>query len=161
MLRRFFILICFVVITIFLEDFSLSATSKKGEEPPFKAKPKWTNLSSAGNVAITVQIDPGLYVKPTKQTPQYFSLEQNYPNPFNASTVIKYSCAKNVFVTLKVYNVLGQSVVTLVSEQKNAGTYSVFWDSQNDQGNPVASGVYFYRLVAGEFVETKKLIILR
>jgi photosystem II stability/assembly factor-like uncharacterized protein len=83
-------------------------------------------------------------------------LEQNYPNPFNPTTTISFQLTANSFVTLKVYDVLGREVATLVNEAKLPGTYSVQWDAAG-----VASGVYFYKLQAGKFVETKKLLLLR
>ena len=85
-----------------------------------------------------------------------FSLEQNYPNPFNPSTTIQYAIADRQFVTLKVFDVLGNEVATLVDEYKTAGNFEVEFDASK-----LPSGVYFYRLQAGSFVETKKLTILK
>jgi flagellar hook assembly protein FlgD len=84
-----------------------------------------------------------------------FALEQNYPNPFNPSTTIPYELPKATFVSLKIYNTLGQLVVTLVDAQKEAGYHQVQWKPD------VPSGIYFYRLQAGEFIGTKKMILLR
>ena len=85
-----------------------------------------------------------------------FVLKQNYPNPFNPSTTIQYSIPKESFVTIKVYNVLGKEIVTLVNERKSAGTYSVNFNSSN-----ISSGVYFYRLISGTHSATKKMVILK
>ena len=85
-----------------------------------------------------------------------FRLEQNYPNPFNPSTIINYSIPRATFVTLNVYNVLGEKVETLVSENKPAGNYSV-----NFNASKLSSGVYFYRINAGNFIQTKKLMVLK
>jgi ligand-binding sensor domain-containing protein len=85
-----------------------------------------------------------------------FSLEQNYPNPFNPSTSIKYQVSSISQVILKVYDVLGNEVVTLVNEEKPAGSYEV-----NFNASRLASGIYFYKLQAGSFIETKKMILLR
>ncbi len=90
------------------------------------------------------------------RTPQYAKLEQNYPNPFNPSTAIKFSLSSKSFVSLKVFNVLGEEMSTLVSEELYAGVYSREWS-----GTDMPSGVYFYRLIAGSFVETRKFILLR
>ena len=88
--------------------------------------------------------------------PANFSLEQNYPNPFNPSTTINYYVAKAGLVTIKVYDILGREVATLVNEQKNAGSYNVLFNAAT-----LASGVYFYRMQAGDFVEIKKLSLLK
>jgi photosystem II stability/assembly factor-like uncharacterized protein len=93
---------------------------------------------------------------PPKTTPLNFSLMQNYPNPFNPSTTIRFDVAQPGVVKLKVFNVLGQLLTTLVDEQKNAGSYVVEWSAAG-----VASGVYFYRLETGNFVQTKKMIFVR
>jgi hypothetical protein len=85
-----------------------------------------------------------------------FNLSQNYPNPFNPSTEISYNLAKPSFVTLKVYNVLGREVMTLVNEKKPAGTFTI-----NFNGTGLGSGVYFYRLKAGNFIEKKKMILIK
>ncbi len=83
-------------------------------------------------------------------------LENNYPNPFNPTTEIRYQIPKVSHVTLKVFDILGREVATLVNEQKSPGTYTVRWDASG-----VASGIYFYRMQAGMFVETKKMLLVR
>jgi hypothetical protein len=93
---------------------------------------------------------------PTLAGAQEFTLAQNYPNPFNPSTVISYHVPRIVFVTLKIYDVLGREVKTLVHGQQNAGNHSIVFDAST-----LTSGIYFYRLLAGTFAETKTLIVLR
>jgi uncharacterized protein (DUF362 family) len=95
--------------------------------------------------------------------PGHFQLWQNYPNPFNPSTTIKYDVPKQSSVKLVVYDILGREVATLVSEEKPAGTYSINFDAANLPGGKagLASGVYFYQLKAGNFVETRKFMLLR
>lgn len=89
--------------------------------------------------------------------PVSYNLSQNYPNPFNASTIINFELPRNGYVTLKVYNYLGQEVVVLLNNQfKSAGSYKLAFDGSN-----YASGVYFYRIVAGEFVRTKKMVLIK
>lgn len=88
--------------------------------------------------------------------PKGYSLEQNCPNPFNPSTSIKYAVSDMQFVTLKVYDVLGNEIATLVNEEQPAGSYEVSFDASQ-----FTSGIYFYRLQAGNFVETKKMILLK
>jgi len=85
-----------------------------------------------------------------------FTLDQNFPNPFNPNTLIKYSIPKSSQVSLKIFNTLGQEMETLVNEEKQVGTYEVNWNASNLQ-----SGVYFYRLQAGSFVQTRKMILLK
>lgn len=85
-----------------------------------------------------------------------FTLDQNFPNPFNPNTLIKYSIPKSSQVSLKIFNTLGQEMETLVNEEKQVGTYEVNWNASNLQ-----SGVYFYRLQAGDFIQTKKMILLK
>jgi hypothetical protein len=90
------------------------------------------------------------------QLPKQCVLEQNYPNPFNPSTGIRFEISESRLVTLKVYDLLGRELATLVNERKPAGRYSVNWNATG-----LSSGVYFYRMRAGDFVETKKLLLLR
>lgn len=85
-----------------------------------------------------------------------YSLKQNYPNPFNPNTIINFAIPTNKFVTLKVFDKLGREIRTLVSEFKNAGTYSV-----NFLADDLASGIYFYKIQAGNFTETKKMILVK
>ena len=90
--------------------------------------------------------------------PKEFLLEQNYPNPFNPSTSIQYAISSTQLVTLKVYDLLGREVATLVNEEKTAGSYNAQFTMNNVQ---LSSGIYFYKLQAGDFVETKKMILLK
>jgi hypothetical protein len=85
----------------------------------------------------------------------------NHPNPFNPTTTLKFVLSKDTHVTLTIHNMLGQVVATLVDENKPAGNHSVVWDGLNESGERVASGTYVYRLTAGEYVETRKLLLLK
>ena len=100
-------------------------------------------------------VDNGLVI------PEKFSLEQNYPNPFNPTTTIRFALPEASFVILKIYNMLGQEVKTLVNGEKNAGTYSVQWRGDNDFGHKVSSGTYIYRVIAGQNIFVKKMILLK
>ncbi len=93
---------------------------------------------------------------PESGAPMAFRLGQNYPNPFNPTTTIQYYLPTTEKVTLKVYNVLGQEVVTLVNEWQQAGSYNVRFDARN-----LASGVYLYRIQASGFVKTRKMLLIR
>ncbi len=94
-------------------------------------------------------------------TPQSFALQQNYPNPFNSGTVIRFALPSDEQVELTLYNLAGQQVATLVTGRRQAGSYAVSWDGQDESGRALATGLYFYRLQAGEKVETRKLMLLR
>jgi hypothetical protein len=100
---------------------------------------------------LSVGVEENLSVLPTE-----YALSQNYPNPFNPSTTIQYYIPELSFVTLKVYDVLGSEIITLLSEEKPVGSYEV---ELNAKGLP--SGIYFYRLQAGEFTQFKKMILIK
>jgi hypothetical protein len=102
----------------------------------------------------------GLNVDDEDQIPDNFSLSQNYPNPFNPVTSIKYVVGSLQNVMLKVYDILGNEIATLVNEEKPAGTYEVEFSTSSIKHHP-SSGIYFYQLKAGNFVETKKMILLK
>jgi hypothetical protein len=93
--------------------------------------------------------------------PISFELTQNRPNPFNPSTTIEYSLPERSQVTIEVFNVLGQRVRTLVNETKPAGIYRIEWDGVDDAGKSVSTGVYLYRLQAGDVVHTKKMLLIK
>ena len=93
--------------------------------------------------------------------PAELTLFQNYPNPFNPQTAIQYTLPHDCKVEIAIYNILGQRVKTLVNEQQRAGYKRVEWDGKNDRGEQVASGIYFYRIEAGEFTKSKKMEILK
>ncbi|HMD13306.1 MAG TPA: T9SS type A sorting domain-containing protein, partial [Bacteroidota bacterium] len=95
-------------------------------------------------------------VKDPKNLPRVFALAQNYPNPFNPVTRIEYQVPKTAVVTIKVYNVLGQEVSTLVNSVKTAGYYQASFG-----GAQYSTGIYFYRMSAGSFVSTKKMVYLK
>jgi hypothetical protein len=109
--------------------------------PPDLTQP--TGISNPDNVANT------------------YKLEQNYPNPFNPSTSIKYSLAKAGNVSIKIYNIAGQLVTTLLNAQQNRGAHSINWSGKNSKGENVVSGIYFVKLVAGDFSSVKKMTLLR
>ena len=93
--------------------------------------------------------------------PMKFSLQQNHPNPFNPATMIEFSLPRKGKVELSIYNLLGQRVRVLMVESKPAGMYSAVWDGRDANGREVASGIYFYRLRAGENLATKKMLLLK
>ena len=105
---------------------------------------------------ISIALSGAVNVLPTE-----FALAQNYPNPFNPSTDINFDLPKNAHVELSVFNILGQTVTTLVSGDMPAGNHQVSWDGTDSDGGSVASGIYFYRISAGDFSSSKKMMLLK
>jgi flagellar hook assembly protein FlgD len=103
------------------------------------------------------------FINSSAQVPDSYSLEQNYPNPFNPTTTIRFGIPAGVAqqTTLRVYNALGQVVRVLVNEQLDAGTHSIVWDGRDDFSRPVSTGVYFYKLTAGDFTQVRKLMLMK
>lgn len=95
------------------------------------------------------------------QLPLVFGLSQNFPNPFNPTTTIHYSIARDCHVKLEIYNVMGQKIKTLFNSQQKAGHNVVNWDGTNDAGINVSSGIYMYRIQAADFVNTKKMLLIK
>jgi len=93
--------------------------------------------------------------------PEVYALRNNYPNPFNPTTTIKYQLPEATDVRLEIFNVVGQVVRTVVADPQDAGRYTVQWDATNDGGQPLSSGIYFYRLQAGEFQQVNKMLLLK
>ncbi len=119
------------------------------------------NIIGGKNIYRLKQIDNDGKVSHSKEVeinflPTIVQINQNFPNPFNPSTTINYQLPTNGFVTLKVYNILGEEVATLVNEEKEAGMYQVKFD-----GSKLSSGMYFYKLTAGKITEIKKMILLK
>jgi len=121
----------------------------------------WATVDDGRVVADGQQV----YLNQQKSTiPTAFGLEQNYPNPFNPTTDISYQIAdgrSSVHTTLKIYNMLGQEVRTLVNETKEPGSYTVTWDGRDSRGMRVSSGIYSYRMAAGQFMTSKQMILLQ
>jgi len=119
-------------------------------------KPYFHNLSkiSIGTLAVLAFDAVITDVKSTNEINDYL-LEQNYPNPFNPTTKIRYQIPELSFVTLTVYDVLGNEISIIVNEEKPAGSYKIYFD-----GDGLSSGIYFYRIKAGSFIVTKKMMLL-
>jgi hypothetical protein len=109
-------------------------------------------------MSFAIVIGPGDFVD-QETVPKEFGLFQNYPNPFNPTTHINYQMPSDSYVVLKLYDLLGREVVTLVDEFRKAGRYAATWDGTNSSGNRISSGVYFYRLTAGSFTGVKKFLL--
>jgi hypothetical protein len=96
-----------------------------------------------------------------RPVPQEYELSQNYPNPFNPSTRIEFSVPKQSRVTLKIYDVIGREIAVLMNDVRSAGRYSAEWNGRDQFGHPAASGIYFYSLSSGQYVQTKKMVLLK
>ncbi|MCL4550040.1 MAG: right-handed parallel beta-helix repeat-containing protein [Bacteroidetes bacterium] len=121
------------------------------------------STGSVSNYSQTASFNTGTTtdVKEDQVVPTEFSLLQNYPNPFNPTTIIKFSIPNSQFVTLKVYDMLGREVKTLISQEMNAGTHTINWNADNNLGSKISSGMYVYRITAGNFVSTKKMVLIK
>ena len=95
------------------------------------------------------------------EIPESFGLDQNYPNPFNPSTVIRYQLPERAFVRLEIFNMLGQHVALMVDEEQEAGYREAVWNGSTDFGVKVASEMYYYRVTAGNFTDTKRMLLLK
>jgi flagellar hook assembly protein FlgD len=93
--------------------------------------------------------------------PHEFFLHQNYPNPFNPTTTINYDLPEQAQVTLSIYNLLGKQIKTLVNQSQDAGNKIAMWDGTDDLGRQVSAGVYLYQIQAGEFSQTRKMLLLK
>lgn len=130
-------------LTFVYRDNSSGVTSFRKEQPEFGQ----VSLAFAAGVSDNL--------------PKEYALEQNYPNPFNPSTNIALALPTAGKVEVSVFNVLGQKVNTLLSGELPAGNHTIVWDGRNSQGESVSSGIYFYRIVAGDFSQTKKMMMLK
>ena len=93
--------------------------------------------------------------------PISFALHQNYPNPFNPVTKLRYDLPETGLVTITIYDMLGRQVKTLINQAQDAGYRSIIWDATNDYGKPVSAGIYLYQIQAGEYISTKKMVLLK
>ncbi|HTY60027.1 MAG TPA: FlgD immunoglobulin-like domain containing protein, partial [Bacteroidota bacterium] len=114
----------------------------------------------------TVLVDPDTWIlrevdPPETILPGAYALAQNYPNPFNPSTTVSFALPHRAEVMLKVYDTIGREIAVIARGQYEAGTHTARWDGTDARGRRVASGTYFYRLTAGTYAETRRMVILR
>ena len=88
-------------------------------------------------------------------------MHNDYPNSFNPITTLRYDLPENSLVTITIYDMLGRQVKTLINRTKDAGYRSVIWDATNDYGKPLSAGIYLYQIQAGEYMQTKKMVLLK
>jgi hypothetical protein len=142
--------------------FKIGTTVPSGKTFYFRIYPWYTGAASTSKYVYTQLAEikgsttVATAVRDEDVIPRSIELAQNYPNPFNPSTTLQFSLAKSGLVTLEVFNVLGQHVATLVHEQLSAGSYHV-----NFNASALSSGIYLYRLTAGDVVQTKKMVLMK
>lgn len=102
-----------------------------------------------------------LPVQEGNSIPLEFKLNQNYPNPFNPITTVHYNLPKESHVSIMVYDVLGREVNRLINQKQLAGNHSIQWNGKDINGNPVSVGIYLYQIQAGDFIQTKKMVLIK
>jgi hypothetical protein len=117
-------------------------------------------LNGSGEIVVGGDVT-GFNLSKVPEIPLTYSISQNYPNPFNPLTSISYEIPKESFVTISVYNLLGQKVADLVSEMHPAGYHNVMWNSMDMSGKPVSSGMYIYTIQASDFRAVKKMVLMK
>ena len=132
---------------------SFAMSSHRLDTPPFV-----TTDHMGFRVALRMQ---QLNNKKEIQLPKIINLHQNYPNPFNPTTTLHYDLPEDELVNITIYDMIGRVVKTMVNSQQNAGFKSVRWNATNDKGVPVSAGLYLYTIQAGEFMQTKKMVLLK
>jgi hypothetical protein len=111
--------------------------------------------------SLWVDVEPGVEEQAPGLVPGEYVLFQNFPNPFNPETTISYRLPRAGYVSLAVFNVAGQEVCHLVNGEQAVGEHVVIWDGTDGLGGPVASGIYFYQLICGEFCQVRKMLLLK
>ena len=96
-----------------------------------------------------------------QSVPVGYKLHQNYPNPFNPVTTISFSLNKADYVTIDIYNIKGEKIKSLLNEHLGATQHNIVWNGKNDAGEPVSSGIYFYKIKAGKFNAVKKMVLIK
>jgi hypothetical protein len=125
----------------------VASKTEKGEVSSFSAP---TAFSTGSVVSVEEAVIPNT-----------FELMQNYPNPFNPSTQINFSIPVNGFVTLKIYDLLGKEIKTLINSEYSAGSHSMQWNGDDNLGNKVSTGIYVYRMTSGNFASSKKMLLIK
>ena len=122
-----------------------------------KADGSTSSYSNTGNF----KVGDGVTSVEDEEMPLTYDIDQNYPNPFNPTTTINYAIPEANYVSIKIYNMLGQEVKTLVNKDVKAGRHTIEWRGENNYGQKVSSGTYIYRITAGEYTQAKKMILLK
>ncbi|PKK82082.1 MAG: hypothetical protein CVT49_15495 [candidate division Zixibacteria bacterium HGW-Zixibacteria-1] len=151
-------LIVSIILVIMMSRVPSKAHSPRGLINNILIYGSSANINSAFTTEVVTDVEDDEH---GEGLPYRFELSQNYPNPFNPVTNIEYSIMSRSQVRIEVFNILGKKVATLVDETKPAGTYNVTWDGRDFEGNPIASGIYLYRFTMGEYMETKKMMLVK
>jgi hypothetical protein len=150
-----------------VKDITISDTfyTVSGFDPDKVKGMNWWRVKGKNTCGEGPWSDPFIYTdvkeENNQEIPSQFSLNQNYPNPFNPETKLEFDLPKNCHVKLDIYNILGRKIRTLFDEYLSAGYKTINWDGKDDNGNEVPTGIYFYRIKAGEFTQAKKMILLK
>lgn len=148
-------------LKIGLFDLEGAETMEPGKYPLLTLSGNWELVSATVSDMNHTAWSAKIRNNDDQLLPDAYVLHQNVPNPFNPTTEIRFELPKAGHVTLDVFNVVGQRVKTLVDNHLETGAHAIIWNGTDDQGGAVSSGVYFYRLTAGEFVDTKKMLLLK
>jgi hypothetical protein len=141
--------------------YGLGGIGGAGSNYSYTASVSGTYLFTFDDADNSQNVSPVVTIDPLNEIPAEFALHQNYPNPFNPTTTIKYDLKENAQVRLNIYNVLGQLVKTLVNEKQTAGYKEIPWNGTNQDGVKAGSGIYIYRIETNNFVQLKKMILLK
>ena len=128
---------------------------------PDYATANWTNANGNIDEGVTFAVDCSAVSINAEIIPLKFQLYNAYPNPFNPIATLRYDLPENSLVNITIYDMLGREVKTLVNQTQDAGYKSVIWDATNDYGKPVSAGMYLYQIQAGEYISTKKMVLLK
>ena len=112
-------------------------------------------------VGSSIVIEENLDLSDIKNIPNHYALHNAYPNPFNPLTTINYDLPKDSFVRIGIYDLMGRQIKTLVNENMMAGYRSINWNATNNLSQPVSAGLYIYTIQAGEFMKTKKMVLIK
>jgi len=140
---------------------NISVKSVVGQSVVSGAKEGDTVIESGFLPGVIQLSDYTLSIANEELFPSVFSINQNFPNPFNPKTTILYNLPEQTHVTIIIIDLLGRQVRTLINQTQDVGFKSIIWDTTNDYGKPVSAGVYLYQIQAGQFVKTKKMVLLK
>jgi hypothetical protein len=135
--------------------------SSQGEDTSYGRYPDgadtWQFMNPTPGMANTVELSLNNNIV----MPDQYILHQSYPNPFNPVTTLRYDLPENSFVNITIYDMLGKEIKTLINQTQDAGYRSVIWNATNNYGKPVSAGIYLYQIQAGEYMQTKKMVLLK